>query len=194
MSFDTNCFTQKSREAIVEAQSMAERNANSLIEPEHLMLALLEQVEGVTPQVLTKLNIATGVLISTIRQEINRFPRMSGGNVQISMSPRLSTVLVSAHDEMAPFGDEYVSTEHLLLAILAKAGGSVQKILIEIGLTREKLLQALREIRGTQRVTSPNPEGTYAALEQYGLNLVKQAQRGRLDPVSRFLYRTESIA
>lgn len=183
MSFDTNRFTQKSQEAIVEAQSMAQRNANSLIEPEHLMLALLEQVEGVTSQVLTKLNIATGVLISTIRQEINRFPRMSGGNVQISMSPRLSTVLVSAHDEMALFGDEYVSTEHLLLAILTKAGGPVQRVLIDIGLTREKLLQALREIRGTQRVTSPNPEGTYAALEQYGLNLVKQAQRGRLDPV-----------
>ncbi|KJR46084.1 ClpB protein [Desulfosporosinus sp. I2] len=183
MSFDTNRFTQKSQEAITEAQSMAERNANSLIEPEHLMLALLEQVEGVTSQVLTKLNIATGVLISSIRQEIHRFPRISGGNVQISISPRLRTVLVAAHDEMTPFGDEYVSAEHLLLAILAKAGGSVEKILKQAGLTREKLLQALREIRGTQRVTSPNPEGTYAALEQYGLNLVKQARRGRLDPV-----------
>lgn len=183
MSFDTNRFTQKSQEAITEAQSMAERNANSLIEPEHLMLALLEQVEGVTSQVLTKLDIATGVLISSIRQEIHRFPRISGGNVQISISPRLRSVLVAAHDEMTPFGDEYVSAEHLLLAILAKAGGAVEKILKQAGLTREKLLQALREIRGTQRVTSPNPEGTYAALEQYGLNLVKQARRGRLDPV-----------
>lgn len=183
MSFDTNRFTQKSQEAITEAQSMAERNANSLIEPEHLMLTLLEQVEGVTSQVLTKLNIATGVLISSIRQEINRFPRISGGNTQISLSPRLRTVLVAAHDEMATFGDEYVSTEHLFLAIFAKAGGPVEKSLIQSGLTREKLLQALREIRGTQRVTSPNPEGTYAALEQYGINLVKQARRGRLDPV-----------
>ncbi|GAB6151720.1 ATP-dependent chaperone ClpB [Desulfosporosinus burensis] len=183
MSFDTNRLTQKSQEAIAEAQSMAERNANSLIEPEHLMLTLLEQVEGVTSQVLTKLDIATGVLISTIRQEINRFPRISGGNVQISISPRLRTVLVAAHDEMATFGDEYVSTEHLLLAILTKAGGPVEKILKQAGLTREKLLQALREIRGTQRVTSPNPEGTYAALEQYGLNLVNLARRGRLDPV-----------
>jgi len=183
MSFDTNRLTQKSQEAITEAQSMAERNANSLVEPEHLILALLEQVEGVTSQVLTKLDIATGVLISTIRQEINRFPRISGGNVQINISPRLRTVLVAAHDEMATFGDEYVSTEHLLLAILTKAGGPVEKILKQAGLNREKLLQALREIRGTQRVTSPNPEGTYAALEQYGLNLVKQARRGRLDPV-----------
>ncbi|MCO5386691.1 MAG: ATP-dependent chaperone ClpB [Desulfosporosinus sp.] len=84
---------------------------------------------------------------------------------------------------MAPFGDEYVSTEHLLLGIWEKAGGSAQQVLKQAGLTREKLLQALREVRGTQRVTSPNPEGTYAALEQYGLNLVQQARRGRLDPV-----------
>lgn len=183
MSFDTNRFTQKSQEAIVDAQNKAERNGNSQVEPEHLLLALLEQGDGVVPQVLTKLDIAVGVLGQDVRQEINRFPRISGGNVQISLSPRLRTVLVAAHDEMAPFGDEYVSTEHLLLAILEKGGGAAEKILKQAGLNRERLLQALREVRGTQRVTSPNPEGTYAALEQYGLNLVKQAQRGRLDPV-----------
>lgn len=183
MSFDTNRFTQKSQEAITGAQTMAERNGNSLVEPEHLLLSLLEQGDGVVPQVLTKLDMAVGVLIQSMRQEINRFPRISGGNVQISISPRLRTVLVAAHDEMTPFGDEYVSTEHLLLGILGKAGGSAEQILKKAGLTREKLLQALREVRGTQRVTSPNPEGTYAALEQYGLNLVQQARRGRLDPV-----------
>jgi len=132
---------------------------------------------------MTKVGIAVGALIQTIRQEINRFPRISGGNVQMSISPRLRTVLVAAHDEMATFGDEYVSTEHLLLGILEKAGGAAAQILKQVGLTREKLLQALREVRGTQRVTSPNPEGTYAALEQYGLNLVQQARRGKLDPV-----------
>jgi len=183
MSFDTNRFTQKSQEAITGAQTMAERNGNSLVEPEHLLLTLLEQGDGVVPQVLTKLGLAVGVLIQTMRQEINRFPRISGSNVQLSISPRLRTVLVAAHDEMATFGDEYVSTEHLLLGIWEKAGGSAEKILKQAGLTREKLLQALREVRGTQRVTSPHPEGTYAALEQYGLNLVQQARRGRLDPV-----------
>lgn len=183
MSFDTNRFTQKSQEAIANAQAMAERNGNSLVEPEHLLLSLLEQGEGVVPQVLTKQGIAVGALIQTIRQEINRFPRISGGNVQMSISPRLRTALVAAHDEMATFGDEYVSTEHLLLGIFEKAGGAAEQTLRKNGLTREKLLQALREVRGTQRVTSPNPEGTYAALEQYGLNLVQQAQRGRLDPV-----------
>lgn len=183
MSFDTNRFTQKSQEAIANAQAMAERNGNSLVEPEHLLLSLLEQGEGVVPQVLTKQGIAVGALMQTIRQEINRFPRISGGNVQMSISPRLRTALVAAHDEMATFGDEYVSTEHLLLGIFEKAGGAAEQTLRKNGLTRENLLQALREVRGTQRVTSPNPEGTYAALEQYGLNLVQQAQRGRLDPV-----------
>ncbi|MDQ7094950.1 ATP-dependent chaperone ClpB [Desulfosporosinus sp. PR] len=183
MSFDTNRFTQKSQEAIAEAQVMAERNGNGQVEPEHLLLSLLEQGDGVVPQVLSKLNLAVGALIQTMRQEINRFPRISGGNVQITISPRLRTVLVAAHDEMATFGDDYVSTEHILLAILEKAGGAAEKALRQTGLTRESLLQALREVRGTQRVTSPNPEGTYAALEQYGLNLVEQAKRGRLDPV-----------
>ncbi|KLU67791.1 chaperone protein ClpB 1 [Desulfosporosinus acididurans] len=183
MAFDTNRFTQKSQEAIAQAQALTERNGNSQIEPEHLLLSLLEQGDGVVPQVLAKLNLAVGVLVQSLRQEINRFSRISGGNLQITISPRLRTVLVAAHDEMSTFGDEYVSTEHILLSILEKAGGAAEKVLKEAGLTRENLLQALREVRGTQRVTSPNPEGTYAALEQYGLNLVEQAKRGRLDPV-----------
>lgn len=96
---------------------MAERNGNSQVEPEHLLLTLLEQGDGVVPQVLTKINMAVGALIQSIRQEINRFSRISGGNVQIGISPRLRTVLVAAHDEMISFGDEYVSTEHLLIAL-----------------------------------------------------------------------------
>ncbi|WP_088189052.1 ATP-dependent chaperone ClpB [Desulfosporosinus sp. FKA] len=183
MAFDTNRFTQKSQEAIAQAQALTERNGNSQIEPEHLLLSLLEQGDGVVPQVLAKLNLAVGVLVQSLRQAINRFSRISGGNLQITISPRLRTVLVAAHDEMSTFGDEYVSTEHILLSILEKAGGAAEKVLKEAGLTRENLLQALREVRGTQRVTSPTPEGTYAALEQYGLNLVEQAKRGRLDPV-----------
>lgn len=182
MSFDTNRFTQKSQEAIIQAQGMAERNGNSQVEPEHLLLALLEQGEGVVPQILTKLNLPVGALIQKVRQEINRFPRMLGTQVQLTISPRMRTVLVAAHDEMETFKDEYVSTEHLLLAIL-QGGGPAERILKQEGLDREKLLLALREVRGTQRVTSQNPEGTYNALEQYGRNLVEQARRGKLDPV-----------
>ncbi|MHB1651943.1 MAG: ATP-dependent chaperone ClpB [Desulfitobacteriaceae bacterium] len=183
MAFDTNRFTQKSQEAIIHAQNMAERNGNSQVEPEHLLLALLEQGDGVVPQVLSKLNLPVGMLVQKISQEVQRLPRMSGAAVQNNISSRLRGVLVGAHDEMGPFGDEYVSTEHLLLAILEKAGGIAEKVLKESGLTREKLLLVLREIRGSQRVTGQNPEGTYNALEQYGRNLVEQARRGRLDPV-----------
>lgn len=183
MAFDTNRFTQKSQEAIISAQGLAERNGNSQVEPEHLLAALLEQGDGVVPQVLTKMNITVSALNQKVNQEVNRLPRMSGANIQIGISPRLRTVLVASHDEMAAFGDEYVSTEHLFLAILAKAAGAAGQILTQAGLTRDKLLMALREVRGSQRVSGPNPEGTYAALEQYGRNLVEQARRGKLDPV-----------
>jgi ATP-dependent Clp protease ATP-binding subunit ClpB len=183
MSFDTNRFTQKSQEAIVAAQNLAERNGNSQVEPEHLLLALLEQSEGVVPAVLSKLNLAVGALAQQVRAELNRLPRVSGSGVQVGIAPRLRTVLVRAHDELSQFGDEYVSTEHLLLAMLDHAGGAAPRILLQAGLTRDTLLAALREVRGTQRVTSPTPEGTYAALEQYGRDLTALARRGKLDPV-----------
>ena len=183
MSFDTNRLTQKSQEAIVAAQNIAERNGNSQVEPEHLLLALLEQSDGVVPQVLEKMGVAAGVLIQQSRAEIGKLPRVSGSGVQVGLSNRLRTVLVKAHDELAQFGDAYVSTEHLLLSILAHAGGAAGRILQQAAVTRDKLLQALREVRGAQRVTSPNPEGTYAALEQYGRDLTDLARRGKLDPV-----------
>jgi ATP-dependent Clp protease ATP-binding subunit ClpB len=183
MSYNINRFTQKSQEAIIEAQGTAERNGNSQVEPEHLLLALLQQGDGVVPQVLAKLNIAVGMLIQQVNTEINKFPRVSGGGVQVNVAPRLRNVLVAAHDELATFNDEYVSTEHLLLALLDKAGGAAQRILQQAGLSRDALMGALREVRGTQRVTSPTPEGTYAALDQYGRNLTELARRGKLDPV-----------
>jgi ATP-dependent Clp protease ATP-binding subunit ClpB len=183
MSFDTNRFTQKSQEAIVAAQNIAERNSNSEVLPEHLLLALLEQSDGVVPQVLEKMGIAAGVLIQQTRAEVGKLPRVSGSGVQVGLSSRLRTVLLKAHDELAQFGDEYVSTEHLLLSILTHAGGGAQRILQQAGVTRDALLQALREVRGAQRVTSPTPEGTYAALDQYGRDLTDLARRGKLDPV-----------
>jgi len=183
MAFDTNRFTQKSQEAIIAAQNNAERNHNSLIEPEHLLLALLEQNEGVVPQLLNKLNISNTRLIDRTKTSISRFPVITGAAAQLAYSQRMRTVLVNAHDLMEPFGDDYVSTEHLFLSILDNAGGDAQKILKEAGITKESLFMVLKEIRGSQRVTNQNPEGTYAALEQYGKNLVTLARRGKLDPV-----------
>ncbi|NBJ16481.1 MAG: ATP-dependent chaperone ClpB [Dehalobacter sp. 4CP] len=183
MAFDTNRFTQKSQEAIIAAQNNAESNHNSQVEPEHLLLALLEQNEGVVPQILNKLNISLASVSEKTKSSIARLPRMMGAASQLSISPRMRTVLVNAHDQMEPFGDDYVSTEHLLLAIVDQAGGEAGKTLKEAGVTREALLKVLKEIRGSQRVTGQNPEGTYAALEQYGRNLVTLARRGKLDPV-----------
>ncbi|WP_298403071.1 ATP-dependent chaperone ClpB [uncultured Chloroflexus sp.] len=183
MSFNTNRFTQKSYEAIAAAQAAAERLGNAEVQPEHLLYALLDQSDGVVPQVLAKLNLPVGAIKQQINNEIARFPRMSGGGAQVQLGARLRTVLVKAHDELAQFGDEYVSTEHLLLAILDHAGGGAERVLKQAGLTRDKLLMALREVRGAQRVTSPNPEGTYAALEQYGRDLTELAARNKLDPV-----------
>ncbi|MGQ9482507.1 ATP-dependent chaperone ClpB [Chloroflexus sp.] len=183
MSFNTNRFTQKSYEAIAAAQAAAERLGNAEVQPEHLLYALLDQSDGVVPQVLAKLNLPVGALKQQINNEISRFPRMSGGGAQVQLGSRLRTVLIKAHDELAQFGDEYVSTEHLLLAILDHAGGGAERVLKQAGLTRDKLLMALREVRGAQRVTSPTPEGTYAALEQYGRDLTELAARNKLDPV-----------
>jgi ATP-dependent Clp protease ATP-binding subunit ClpB len=183
MTFDTNRFTQKSQEAIIAAQNDAERNHNSQVEPEHLLLALLEQNEGVVPQILNKLNISLASVSEKTKSGISKLPRMMGAATQLSISPRMRTVLVNAHDQMEPFGDDYVSTEHLLLAIVDQAGGEAGKTLKEAGVTREALLKVLKEIRGSQRVTGQNPEGTYAALEHYGRNLVTLARRGKLDPV-----------
>ena len=183
MAFDINRFTQKSQEAAQAAQSIAERNGNSQVEPEHLLLALLDQPEGVVPQVLSKMSVPTGALLQQVRAEVGKLPRVSGSTAAPGISPRLRTVLVRAHDEIAAFGDEYVSTEHLLLSILAHAGGAAQRILKDAGISRDNLLAALREVRGTQRVTSQTPEGTYAALEQYGRDLTDLARKGKLDPV-----------
>jgi len=183
MAFNTNRFTEKTQEAIVAAQNLAERNTNSQVEPEHLLLALLEQSDGVVPQVLERINIPVAGLAQQVRMEVDRLPRASGDTAQITLGSRLRQVLVRAHDELATFGDEYVSTEHLLLSMLDHAGGTAQRLLRQAGVTRDTFLGALREVRGSQRVTSANPESTYAALEQYGRDLTEVARRGRLDPV-----------
>src|SRR5918998_6102015 len=146
MAFNINRFTEKSQEALVAAQTLAERNGNSQFEPEHLLLALLEQQEGVVPQVLSRVNMAAGALAQTTRTELNRLPRVSGATGQPAISQRLRNVLVRAHDELQAFGDEYVSTEHLLLALLDHAGGATQRILSGVGITRDTLLNALREV------------------------------------------------
>ena len=180
------------------ASVLAERSQHSEVQPEHLLLALLQQEEGVVVQVLSKLSVDAARLSDDVRQAAGAFPSMMGSSVQLVVSQRLRTLLVQTHDEMESFGDEYVSTEHFLLALVSQKtltghssgskhiGGKSREaaeILLSYGVTKEAVLKVLQEVRGSQRVTSQNPEATYATLEKYGRNLVALAQQGKLDPV-----------
>lgn len=180
-----NRFTEKSQDALREAQSIATRRNQQGVDVEHLLLAMLEQTDGLAPAILQAAGANLPALKQRIGQELDRLPRVtgaSGGAEQIYVTPQLNRVLTRAEDEAATLKDEYVSIEHLLLAMLEERG-SAAKLLREQGVSREVLMQALQRIRGGQRVTSPTPETTYQALERYGRDLTKLAAQGKLDPV-----------
>jgi len=183
MAVNLNRFTEKAQEAVFAAQQLAEKNYHSQVEPEHLLAALLDQHEGVVPATLQKVGAHPQVMRQQLHAELNRLPRVTGGTVQVGISNRLRQVLIHAHDEIEQFKDEYVSTEHLLLALIESGGGAAERILRQAGATKDAVLKALREVRGSQRVTSQNPEATYQALEKYGRELTQLARRGKLDPV-----------
>jgi ATP-dependent Clp protease ATP-binding subunit ClpB len=183
MAFNINRFTEKSQEAVLRAQQLAEELNHSQVEPEHLFAALLQQEEGLVPQILQRVGANPRDLLQQVQAELDRSPKVRGSGVQVGISARLRKVLVRAHDEIQQFRDEYVSAEHLLLALIETGGGAVERILRQAGVTREALLQALTQVRGSQRVTSQNPESTFAALEKYGRDLTQQARQGKLDPV-----------
>jgi ATP-dependent Clp protease ATP-binding subunit ClpB len=178
-----NKFTEKAQEAVFAAQQLAENNNHSQIEPEHLLAALLAQGDGVVPQVLHKLGVNPQLVAGQVQAELDRLPKAYGGAVQVGLSRRLSQVLNQAEKEIERFKDEYVSTEHLLLALLEVGGSAAGRILSRAGVTKDRVLQALTQIRGSQRVTSQTPEATYAALEKYGRDLTDLARKGKLDPV-----------
>ncbi len=182
---DINRFTEKAQEAIRSAQGHAVRYGHQQIDVEHLLIALLEQENGLTSSILAKTGIAVESLSRRIGAELERLPKVSGpsgGPDQVYISSRLNKLLTAAEDEAKKLKDEYVSVEHILLAALDDHGAS-GKLFKEFGLTRERLMQALREVRGSQRVTTQNPEATYEALERYGRDLTKLASQGKLDPV-----------
>jgi ATP-dependent Clp protease ATP-binding subunit ClpB len=174
-------FTDKAREAIQEASELAQQHNHSQIEVEHLLDALLHDDGGVVQQVIQKAggNLATAQRM--IENDIERLPRVYGGS-EPGISPRLRKVLEDAWTEMNKFKDEYLSVEHLLLAMF-NGEGDAQRALLAAGLTRDLTLKALTAIRGSQRVTDQNPEGKYQALEKYGRNLTELARQGKLDPV-----------
>src|SRR5215203_4730444 len=178
-----NKFTEKAQESILGAQQLAESLGHAQMEPEHLLIVLLEQPEGVAPAVLRKMNADPADLARVMRSEIARGPQAYGG-AQPGVSPRLNLLVDLAEAEAGRMKDEYVSTEHLLIAIAGETGRSpAAKLLTSRGITRDKLFEALTSVRGSQRVSDQNPEGKYQALERYGRDLTALAQRGKLDPV-----------
>ncbi len=173
-------YTQKSQEAIVNAQRLAEELNHQTIEPAHLLLALLNQEEGVAPAIVTKVAGSILALREDLRSDLKNRPRVYGGNTQVGLSRATSEVLKSAEKFAKGMKDDFVSTEHILLGLTESPEG---KRLASYGLTKEAILKALTEVRGSQRVTSANPEDTYDALGKYGRDLTDMARRGKLDPV-----------
>ena len=175
-------FTIKAQEALAEAQELAASRGHQQIEPLHLLAALVGQKEGVVPPVLGKLGVRLDSLQGEVELELARLPQISGAGQQY-LSPAVNEALKRAFDEAAQFKDEYVSTEHLLLALAGGGKDPAARLLEKHGATRDALLQALVAVRGSHRVTSPAPESTYQALAQYARDLTELARQSKLDPV-----------
>jgi len=184
---DLNRLTQKSQEALSTAQSAAARRGHSEVDVEHLLGALLASPDGVAPRLLQRLDVDPAAVAAEGETELARRPAVGGPGAEpgkIYLSKRLAALLADAESEARRLKDEYVSVEHLLLAVLdEKPPGKAATILTGLGVSRDRLLSALTAVRGSQRVTSADPEATYEALEKYGVDLVRMARTGKLDPV-----------
>src|SRR3989440_9853798 len=178
---DPNKLTEKSQEALVAAQQKARDEGHAQLDVEHLAAALVDQPGGIVPSVLTALGIQPAQLSTALATQLQRQPKVSG-NVQLSASARLGRVLQQAQKEAQSLGDEYVSTEHLLLAMTEDQAYTGQA-LKRLGATHERVLNALKDVRGNQRVTDQNPEGKYQALDKYGRDLTEMARKSKIDPV-----------
>jgi len=176
-------FTVKAQEAVQRANEIAAEHGNPEILPVHLLAALIEDREGIVSPVLEKLGVGREAVLSDVYKEIERLPKVSGGANQPQMSPALNQLLERAFKEADNFKDEYVSTEHLLLAATQLKKDPAQAVLARHGATYDAILKALTAVRGSQRITDQNPEGKYQALERYAKDLTEIARRGKLDPV-----------
>ncbi len=177
----TQGFTEKAQQAIVEAQRLTREKRLAHFEPEMLLLSLINQQDGLVPQILRKCGADTGAVANELTRIIDQQPRLQYDS-EPRPSPSTQRALDSAERSAQQFGDEYLSTEHLLLGI-SEAGGSAAKALVDAGVTGDKIKAALKEIRGGQRITDQNPEDKYQALEKYGRDLTELARKGKLDPV-----------
>jgi ATP-dependent Clp protease ATP-binding subunit ClpB len=179
----TQRYTQKAQEALLEAQQMAEEQRHSQVDVDHLLLALARQTDGIVPQIVQRLGIRPDDVVRDLTEAVAAAPRLQYSS-ETAVSGNLRKVLDRARQEMQQFGDEYVSAEHLLLAAMdaAKDSRSV-RALQKAGVDRDRIIETLSHVRGSHRVTDPNPENTYQALEKYGRDLTQQAGTGKIDPV-----------
>ena len=182
---DVNRMTERVQDALNAAYTRALQEHNTQTAPEHLLAALLDQDRGIAPDIVKAAGVDPKALSAKTEEAISRLPRLTGSNADqatVTVSPDLTRLLSQADGEAKQLQDDYVSVEHLLLA-MTQSGGAAGRVLRDSGLTRDKLLNALRDVRGNQRVTTQNPEGTYKSLERYGRDLTQEADRGKLDPV-----------
>ena len=181
-----NQFTQKSVAAIQAAQSLAVEHGNQQIEQAHLLLALLQDDQGLVPQLLTAMGTAVSNFTENVQALVERLPKVSGGGREadkVYISQQVDQALQQAEQVRISMQDEYVSVEHLFLGLLDKADQTLKELFRTFSITQEKIMRALASVRGNQRVTSDNPEETYNALKKYGTDLVEQARKNKLDPV-----------
>jgi ATP-dependent Clp protease ATP-binding subunit ClpB len=183
MSIRWDKFTVKAQEAVQRASQFAAEHGNPEMLPLHLLAALLEDKEGIVSPVLEKIGIGPQAVLSEIYKELDKLPKVSGSDAQPALSNSVNKLLEQAFKEASNFKDEYVSTEHILLAITQSKQDAAAQILVRHGATHDAILKALATVRGSQKVTDQNPEAKYQALERYARDLTEQARRGKLDPV-----------
>jgi ATP-dependent Clp protease ATP-binding subunit ClpC len=184
MRFDR--FTERAQDAAMRAYEVLQRYGHTQVDTEHLLLALLEQPEGVIPEILQQSGVDTGVINQRIDEELRRSPRTQiygGGVGQVYITPRLKRVIDQSNEEASKLKDDYISTEHLFLAIASERNTPASRILAEAGVTRQRILEAIEEVRGGQKVTSPQAESRYRTLEKFSRDLTQLAREGKLDPV-----------
>ena len=180
---DINKLTQKAQEAVFEAQNLAVKFNHQSIDVEHLHLALLSQKDSLISKILTKMNIPFDFYYKDLGDELSKIPKIYGSNSNVSITRRFEEIFVKAEEESNKFKDDYISIEHLYLAVIDEKNTPSEKIIKKYGVTRENFLKELSLVRSNQRITNQNPEETYEALERFGRDLVEDSKKGKLDPV-----------
>ena len=180
---DYEKFTERAREVIVDAQNIGVQEGHQQLDGEHLHMALLMQQDGLIPKLLELMGIHKGQVIGDVEAQLDKLPKVQGSGNSLYATRRLNQILLNAEKLAKDFKDEYLSVEHLYMALLEEKDTPSSVIFKRYGITKEGFLQALTKVRGNQRITSQNPEDNYDALNKYGRDLVEMARQGKLDPV-----------